>query len=293
MNAPTLLDSTVNDISRGGITIRRMGQGEVQTAVDWAAAEGWNPGINDADVFFQADSQGFFLALEDAEPVGCCSAVVYERQYAFFGLFIVRPSHRKRGIGLRLTRAAMEYVEERNCGLDGVVAMQSKYADFGFQYAYRNIRYEGSCEGRRRDSVVPLDAVPLDELQAYDLRHFSVPRREFLRNWVFQPGASALGYVSEGKLAGYGVLRPCRVGYKIGPLFADTDTIADALFESLCASSHGASVFLDTPEPNEAAIALARRYGMRPCFETARMYTQEAPDLPLDHVFGVTSFELG
>ena len=96
-----------------------------------------------------------------------------------------------------------------------------------------------------------------------------------------------------GQLAGYGVLRPCHVGYKIGPLFADTDRIADTLFQSLCASSHGASVFLDVPEPNENAMALAGRYGMRPCFETARMYTKQSPDFPLDHVYGVTTFELG
>ena len=293
MNAPTLLDSAIDNAPRDAITIRRMVREEVRTAVDWAATEGWNPGINDADVFYEADPQGFFVAMENGEPVGCCSAVVYKREYAFFGLFIVRPSHRKRGIGLRLTHAAMKYVGECNCGLDGVVAMQSKYADFGFQYAYRNIRYEGSCEGRLHDGVVPLDTVPLDELEAYDHRHFSVPRRGFLHKWVFQPGSSALGYVSNGKLAAYGVLRPCRVGYKVGPLFADTDSIADALFQSLCASTHGASIFLDTPEPNEAAVALARRYGMRPCFETARMYTKEAPDFPLDHVFGVTTFELG
>jgi hypothetical protein len=28
-------------------------------------------------------------------------------------------------------------------------------------------------------------------------------------------------------------------------------------------------------------------------FETARMYTGEAPRLPLDGIFGVTTFELG
>jgi len=32
---------------------------------------------------------------------------------------------------------------------------------------------------------------------------------------------------------------------------------------------------------------------MKPVFETARMYTGAAPDLPLPKLFGVTSFELG
>jgi GNAT superfamily N-acetyltransferase len=293
MSGPALLDSIVSKAPGGAVTIRRMAREEVQMAADWASDEGWNPGINDAEVFYQADPQGFFLALENGVPVGCCSAVVYEKEFAFFGLFIVRPGFRKRGIGLQLFRAAMKYVGERNCGLDGVVAMQSKYANFGFQPAYRNTRYEGSCEGRLHDEVVPLDGLAIELLEAYDRCHFSVARPRFLQSWVSQPGCSALGYVSDGQLVGYGVLRPCHVGYKIGPLFADTDQIADRLFQSLCASSHGASVFLDVPEPNEAAVALAGRYGMRPCFETARMYTKQVPDFCLDHIFGVTSFELG
>jgi len=32
---------------------------------------------------------------------------------------------------------------------------------------------------------------------------------------------------------------------------------------------------------------------MKPMFETARMYTKEEPEAPLNKVFGVTTFELG
>jgi hypothetical protein len=32
---------------------------------------------------------------------------------------------------------------------------------------------------------------------------------------------------------------------------------------------------------------------MTPVFETARMYTRQSPELPLNRLFGVTSFELG
>lgn len=293
MTGPTVLDSTSCPPSECGLDIRRMTRDEVPIAVDWAAEEGWNPGINDGDVFYHADPRGFFVALEEGEPVGCCSAVVYRRQFAFFGLFIVRPDCRGRGIGLQLTRAAMDYVGECNCGLDGVVAMQSRYAQFGYRLAYRNIRFEGEGDGQIHQNVVPLNTLPFDRVAECDLRHFSAQRREFLRHWLVQPGASALGYVSDGRLAGYGIRRPCRVGYKIGPLFAESDRVADALFQSLCSQNHGASVFLDVPEPNAKAMDLVRRYGMRPCFETARMYTQGTPEFPVDQVYGVTTFELG
>jgi hypothetical protein len=54
-----------------------------------------------------------------------------------------------------------------------------------------------------------------------------------------------------------------------------------------------APVYLDVPEVNPAALALAVRYGMRKVFGTARMYTGAEPPLALDRLYGVTTFELG
>jgi hypothetical protein len=44
---------------------------------------------------------------------------------------------------------------------------------------------------------------------------------------------------------------------------------------------------------NKEAVKLTRQYKMTPVFETARMYTKQAPAIPLEKVFGVTTFELG
>jgi hypothetical protein len=50
---------------------------------------------------------------------------------------------------------------------------------------------------------------------------------------------------------------------------------------------------LDVPENNPAVLALAEKYGMKRVFETARMYSKEAPNLPIRKIFGITTFELG
>lgn len=94
-------------------------------------------------------------------------------------------------------------------------------------------------------------------------------------------------------LKGYGVIRECRNGYKIGPLFTDGEREADLLFQALAAQAKGASVFLDLPEPNQAAVQLAARYSLSPVFETARMYRGVRPELPLKQTYGITTFELG
>ena len=90
------------------------------------------------------------------------------------------------------------------------------------------------------------------------------------------------------------MVRPCRTGYKIGPLFADSIDLADALFRRLNARVEpGKPLYLDTPEANPDAITLAENHDMKRTFATARMYRGVHPVLPLGRLFGVTSFELG
>ena len=41
-----------------GLVVRRMSEADLERALDWAAAEGWNPGLHDARCFQAADAQG-------------------------------------------------------------------------------------------------------------------------------------------------------------------------------------------------------------------------------------------
>jgi len=66
------------------------------------------------------------------------------------------------------------------------------------------------------------------------------------------------------------------------------------LFTRLAARIPGdASLYLDVPEANVPALDLARRHGMTIVFETARMYAGPPVAVPVDRIFGVTTFELG
>ena len=97
----------------------------------------------------------------------------------------------------------------------------------------------------------------------------------------------------DGRLAGWGVIRPCRTGRKIGPLVADDRAAAEIVLSALLSAAGGGEIFLDVPGINRDAVALAQDLGLAPVFETARMYTGAIPPLRLERIFGVTSFELG
>ena len=276
--------------------IRPMTRAEVALALDWAAAEGWNPGLHDAACFHAADPQGFLLGLLGEEPVATISVVKYGADFGFLGFYIVKPGFRGRGLGLSLWQAGMSCLAGRNVGLDGVPAQQDNYRKSGFALAWQNIRQEGMGGGQKPSDhrIVALAALPFEIVHAYDQLFFPADRGTFLRCWIGQPGGAAVGFLEGDRLRGYGVLRPCRTGYKIGPLFADDPTIAESLFLALRASAGtGEKIYLDTPAANPQAAALAQRHSMRAVFETARMYTKGAPLLPMDRMYGVTTFELG
>jgi GNAT superfamily N-acetyltransferase len=266
----------------------------VDMLVEWAAQEGWNPGLADAEPFFAADPQGYLLGrIEGATVVGI-SAVRTGDDFGFVGFYICRPDRRGQGHGWALWQAAMERLAGRTVGLDGVVAQQDNYRKSGFQLAYSNVRHGGvtSLASPADSRLRPLATVPYEQVAAYDAQCFGRRRDSFLQSWIGQGSRRGLAVV-DGALRGFGVIRPAQRGHKIGPLFADDAATAELLFQGLAASVPGEELFLDTPEPNAAAVALATRHGLTPTFETARMYRGQDPGLPVARIFGGTSFELG
>lgn len=277
------------------LQIRNLNPSEIAVAVDWAAAEGWNPGLSDAACFAIPDAKGFFVGEVDGEPVATVSCVNYDDRFAFLGFYIVRSAYRGAGHGLRIWNAAIAHAGARIIGLDGVVAQQDNYKKSGFRLAYANIRYGGIVAAPPMPSanVVALDKIPFALIEADDATVFPAARSAFLRAWINTPGHIGRALLRDGKLAAWGVIRPCRTGYKIGPLVADDRMAAEAIVRALLASAGGSDIFLDVPAVNREATALAEVLGLKPVFETARMYTGPIAPLRIDRVFGVTSFELG
>lgn len=276
-------------------TIRTITKEELNIPLEWADKEGWNPGLSDAEVFYAVDPKGFFMGFLGVEPVASLSAVSYGPDFGFLGLYIVKPERRGKGYGWKLWQEALKHLPTQNVGLDGVIAQQENYKKSGFKLAYRNIRYEGKGLHQTVEDphIKPLDQIPFDQLLSYDSSIFLYPRKEFLSLWIKQPNSLTIGYV-DSNLKGYAVIRPCRVGFKIGPLFADTPAIAEVLFTKLLSFAGSEQpVFFDVPEVNKEAVNLAESHNMKPMFETARMYTKQFPDAPLDKIFGITTFEVG
>lgn len=278
-------------------TIGPMDRADLDLAIDWAAAEGWNPGLHDAAAFLAQDPGGFLMARVDGRPAASISVVRYDGGFGFLGFYIVAPDFRGQGYGYQLWQAGMQRLDGMVVGLDGVVAQQENYRRAGFVLSHRNLRYvAATCPVIAMPDEpwrVPLADVPRDLLLAYDRKCFPAARPAFLEPWISSPGHHGTAVLLDGRLKGYAVARRCRDGHKIGPLFADDEGTAETLFLDLCMKVGTGKLILDIPETNKAALSLVERFRMTPEFETARMYRGPAPAVAEASVYGITSFELG
>ncbi len=286
------------------LEVRTMTPSDVGTLVAWAAQEGWNPGLHDAELFWAGDPEAFIAVDLDGGMIGGGATISYGGEFGFMGLFIVRPEYRSQGFGNALWHIRRERLLDRlrpgaSIGMDGVFEMQDYYAKGGFVFSHRNMRFYAEITDRPATSpdddksIMPLADVPSDLLLDYDRTCFPATRSGFLREWIAQPGALALGYLHDGRLNGYGVVRRCGEGCKVGPLFADDTAVADALYAHLAGFAAGGPLFLDAPENNPAAMAFVAQRKMIEVFGCARMYLGRPPAIAHERVFGVTTFELG
>lgn len=281
------------------LLIRPMSRSELDILINWAANEGWNPGLHDAELFWNTDPDGYIAAELDGELIGGGSIVSYQGKFGFMGFFIIKPEYRGHGLGTKLWFARREKLRSRlnspACiGMDGVFEMQPFYTRGGFKFSHREIRFEGtgtSCP--LPPSVSPLSSLPFNIVLDYDSDHFPAERPVFLKAWITQADSRGLGVMDGDQLRGYGLIRRCRNGFKIGPLFADNTKIALDLFNGLSDHAAGEPVFMDVPEINDSAMQLVSDRGMKEVFGCARMYFGNKPALADAQIYGVTTFELG
>jgi len=271
---------------------------EVAQLVAWAAAESWNPGRHDVAVARATDPEAFIALRRAGEMIGGGSVFSYGGEFGFMGLFIMRPDERGHGLGAQLWHHRLQRMRARlrpgaAVGMDGVFRMAPFYARGGFVLAYRDLRFTGVAPHGTDDGLLPVEAVGFEAIDAYDRRHVAAPRTEFLRAWIEPSDVHTAVVVEDGAIVGMAVLRPCRDGHRFGPVHAERRDVAERLIHGLLGRIAGGAVQIDVPEPNQAGLDIVAQFGLTESFGCARMYHGPDPRLPVDRIYGVTSFEFG
>jgi len=268
---------------------------EVPIILEWAAEEGWNPGLEDAAAFWQADPEGFFVATVDGQLAAAISVVTHTADFAFLGLYIARPAFRGQGIGYGLWQHALSHAGARVVGLDGVPDQQDNYDASGFELYSATTRFTGEVAARESDGVrlaASEDVAALIDLEA---AASGVRKPAYLSAW-FAPAESRQTWIMQDAngVAGFCTARRCREGVKIGPLWAQREQDVLALMAHVAAQMGGA-VTLDVPDTSAPLKALCQSLNLTSGFATARMY--RGTPVPVGDAsggyFAVSTLELG
>jgi GNAT superfamily N-acetyltransferase len=263
-----------------------------------ASTEGWEPGTGDIYHFFDVDPSGFFVGLLNGSFIGCISAVRYSREYGFIGFYVVLPPFRKNGYGIQLFQRALLHLEDRNVGLDAEPDQIQNYCRSGFTAYHNHLRYRGSCTGLKVDNefIVPLGLVDFETLKRLDAYFHPAPRDSILLWWWRNlENGQAIAFFHQNSLLGYGVIRTCQSGLRIGPLYALQPRVAKDLLSYLLGLYDGThTVFIDVPEINHLSVDIIENvFGMTCVHSCARMYLKSSPAIEWNQVYGLSFLEVG
>ena len=281
--------------------IRRMTLTELKRQVLWAQKEGWEPGKDDAELFWNLDPEGFLAIEEGGRHVGGGAVIRHDGNFGFMGLFIMDPNHRGKGWGKKLWIARRDYLLGRlsanaTIGLDGVYEMVPFYEKGGFKSFTHHRRFrldQPSAGAFIGNTICSLELDELAELADFDACCFPTRREGFLFNWTSQSSAIAYGVKNSQGLKGFGVMRGCPSGWRIGPLFAETRDDAEALFLAFQTHQSNLPIFLDSPDNNPESRKMCCQFGMKETFGCIRMYLGAPPSMDHSRIFGVTTLEVG
>lgn len=269
------------------------------TLVKWADEEGWNPGPYDADVYWETDPEGYYGYYLDGELIAGGSIVSYNGEFGFMGFFIVKPELRSQGIGNQLwyqrrNKLLSRLNKDASIGMDGVVDMQPFYGKGGFEIAFRDERYELFGKSFKiHDDIYEITDTDFPEIIEYDKKYFGFNRRVFITNWLEMPEVKAYKFVNDKKIQGMIIIRKANKGFKVCPLFAENPEIAEELLKAALNYVEVEPLYLDIPVINIEAKKLVEKYNGKYVFECARMYYGKQPDVNVNNIFGITTFELG
>ena len=272
--------------------------------------EGWGPGLHDAECFMACDPTAAFVGELNGKPIGCITVAKYGNSFAFAGSYIVSKEYRGEKYGKEIYEAAYESAKSFP-SLATIAGLQQEKINqcYGFRTLFYgaffifNIPATIACfsETWKRSPVKIkcIEEVNLESLFMYDTKVFGFERYSFLSKWLRAPGSYVrVAIDNEGSIVGYTVARPTfiKASYKIGPLYADSEPIAEkllkAVFEELLRHEKPVPVVC-IDAPTEKGTSLCERLGGKRSLELAYMVMNNIPDARFDKWFGCTTVQFG
>ena len=246
---------------------------------------GWNQSLQDWKRLLRHDPHGCFVAEWNGRPAGTATTTSYSKELAWIGMVLVDPDVRRRGIGTALLMRCIEHLRQSgvNCiKLDATPLGKHVYDPLGFVSEWSLSRWQTTelsiCPERIETASDPGSRPPdsrdIGCVADLDAAAFGVARNRMLSILATQ-SATHIRRDAAGRIVGYGMLRPGARAYYLGPIVAEDESSGIVLADNLLGSIPARPLYWDIPDTNQAAIRVARRYGLHRQRTLTRMYLGE------------------
>jgi ribosomal protein S18 acetylase RimI-like enzyme len=256
---------------------------DIPFAMSLKEAAGWNQTRDNWQDFLSFRPEGCFLALTGDRPAGTVTTIDYQGVVGWIGMLLVLPELRGRGIGTELLKEAMESLERcETVKLDATPSGKRIYAPMGFldeAMLERRVRSRGST-AREADSnlrpavavVSTLEPAELPAVLPLDAEAFGVSRENVLKAWLQDAPAYACLVREGGAIRGFCLGRKGSRHDQLGPLVADSFSVARALVDHALKVAGDRSIVLDATTGSAPWLRLLDSLGFAVERSFTRMY---------------------
>jgi GNAT superfamily N-acetyltransferase len=239
---------------------------DAEGALPLSAEAGWNQTAQDWR-FMLREGRGIGVRDGAGRWVGSALALPLGARLSWISMVLVAKDARRRGIGTRLLRRAIDEVRDagRIAGLDATELGRPVYLPLGFRdlYTISRLRLDAPAPSEPAPAgctIRPLVAAELPGIVAFDRRRSGMQRSHVLAFLLQQVAEAAFVAEVEGGIAGYALGRPGRIAFQIGPVVADREDVAIALVSDALARLDGPAT-IDVPDAHADLRAWLRRHG--------------------------------
>jgi len=267
-------------ISTPELKIRQMTVADHDQVTDWCNIEGWNLSRSNIEAYFESDPESYFVGEIDGKVVCSVSATRFG-ECATMDLYLVDPVHRGKGYGWAIFSHALNHLKDvKYVGLHSVPEQVATYEKSGFKLFERIPRMSRIAERMpSSDNLVDLRKIPIEKLEEYDRPYFGSSRLNFLKAILAKEDTLALGYLKDGELRGYGMLRKQNVGYRISPMVVEDSKIAEDIINGLQSLVVGEEVSMDVYEKSKEVLQILEDQKWNHIFDFYKMFLRGPSNL--------------
>ena len=248
------------------LSVRPLTAADIPLGMRLKSAVNWNQTEADWRRVLELDPTGSFVGQLDGVDVGTVTTVAFG-SIGWIGLMLVDETVRGQGVGKALMQTALDDLERRgvkSIRLDATPLGQPLYEKLGFTADFALARWSGEP-----NASAPLDGVSqlatdssVDRIAALDQQATATDRRALLAALLRDQPPVAQVIETGSQLVAAVLSRRGANATQVGPCSALESSSGAKLLRSAIGQLAGQPVYVDIPDSNSAARAIATEYGL-------------------------------